>query len=208
MSSRKRTRRQPKESESEYEASSNMDESEDECEPSPPPQKRRRRSSRIKRRSETGDEFEESEDSDIENNTNNKTPAKWQKKMSKLQEENVSLKKEIKKLQAEIKSLKTMTASKPAIDGKKYFNGFQKSLIRIAKLKKTRFYGDASTICVEQTLDKDDFEQLFCGKGDKIQPTPSNKPKSVKTIIEFKDWEEVKELFSDYSVTLNQEITG
>merc|ERR1712228_900196 len=83
----------------------------------------------------------------------------------------VSLKKEVKKLQKEIKSLQKMTASKPEINGTKYFKGFQKSLIRIAKLKKTRFYGYSSVICVEQTLDKTDFEQLFDGK-DEYEPTP------------------------------------
>jgi len=230
MATRKRTRSSLKENESDsdYEESSEeYEESEEEYVPSPPPKKRQKRTPRRRntkkvaieqKTEEQEDEEEEDEDeeSDIENtntsNSNNKIPSNWKSKMDKLQKENVALKKENAALKKEIKSLKlksskaALKASKPAINGKKYFAGFAKSLIRIAKLKKTRFYGFSSVISVEQTLDKEDFDYLFDGKGHKIQPTPHNKPKSVKTIIQFSDFDDVEKLFSEYGVTLNQEI--
>ena len=55
-------------------------------------------------------------------------------------------------------------------------------------------------------MDYDDFNALFDGKGTKIQSTPNNKPRSIKTIIEFQDWNAVKELFDGYGVEIDQEI--
>eukprot|EP00485_Elphidium_margaritaceum_P010740 CAMPEP_0202687192 /NCGR_PEP_ID=MMETSP1385-20130828/2901_1 /ASSEMBLY_ACC=CAM_ASM_000861 /TAXON_ID=933848 /ORGANISM="Elphidium margaritaceum" /LENGTH=316 /DNA_ID=CAMNT_0049341943 /DNA_START=49 /DNA_END=999 /DNA_ORIENTATION=- len=127
-----------------------------------------------------------------------------------LQQENKKLKSEVKRLNKELATLRKQksasASSNKAVNGKKKFEQFRKALVRTAKLKKTRFYGWSSDIEVEQSLDFDDFKALFDGKGNKIQPTPQNKPKSVKTIIVFNDWQQVKGLFDGYGVSLARTI--
>jgi hypothetical protein len=42
-----------------------------------------------------------------------------------------------------------------------------------------------------------DFESMFAGQGVKIQPTPSNKPTSQITILEFGTFADIEKLFTD-----------
>eukprot|EP01083_Nonionella_stella_P068331 181337_1 len=216
--SRKRAREEDEESE--YVASS-CDDSEEEY--VPPPSKRRRRNTRkkvrnskksIQKEERKDSDEEEDPDSDVENtNTSNtdtsSAPSNWKSKMQKLVKKNIELRQENKMLKKEIAALKktTKAASKTkAVNGKKRFQQFSKALVRIAKRKNTRFYGWHSTITVEQTVDKEEFNQLFGGKGHKIQPKPNYKPKSVKTIISFDNWSVIKQLFADHSVSLSKSI--
>ena len=55
-------------------------------------------------------------------------------------------------------------------------------------------------------MENEEFQQLFGNKGDKIQPTKHNKPKSVKTIIQFPEWKDVEKLFGDVGVQFAQSI--
>jgi hypothetical protein len=48
-----------------------------------------------------------------------------------------------------------------------------------------KFQGSPKTIKIEEVLQTAEFEAMFGGKGNLIQPTPTNKPKSTVTIIEF-----------------------
>eukprot|EP01084_Bolivina_argentea_P263832 446710_1 len=170
-----------------------------------PPRKRTRRSTR-KRNTESEDD---NESSDIENtNTSNNSS---NKKMNKLLQQIKKLKKENKQLKKENNQLKKKAANntqhKQTINGKKYFQNFAKQLVRIAKSKKTKFIGWDSIIEVEQiNMDKEEFDQLFDGKGNKKQPLPNYRPTSMKTIIKFDTWDDIKKLFSDYGVILNREI--
>lgn len=207
---RKRRRSHPDtESESEY-APSDADENEeiDEVEQEshdPPPRKRKRRNP------SRGNKSEQQSDGGYDSD---EPPSDSENEMAALKAENQTLKKRIKELENLLKSTRSTTAfttttvrSPPqTVNGKKQFAAFAKSLKRIAKLKKTKFYGDGD-ITVESTgLNFDEFTTLFDGKGEKVQPTPNNKPKSIKTIIQFRDWKAVKGLFSDYDVGLEQEL--
>merc|ERR1712013_924115 len=64
--------------------------------------------------------------------------------------------------------------------------------------------GYDSNIVIEKSIENEDFARMFDGKGDKIQPTKDNKPRSVKTIICFSEWAEVEKLFSDVGVAMQR----
>ena len=59
------------------------------------------------------------------------------------------------------------------------------SLKKECKSEKVKFQGIPRSVRIEEILEYADFEAIFMGKGVLIQPTPSNKPKSSVTIIEF-----------------------
>ena len=199
------------ESESEYDFSGD-EESEDvedieEIQFNPPHQKRRRRNASRRNRAEHSDE----EDCDDAMGNSSTSRSGSDDRVIALEEENMALKKRVKELEKMVKSLQksnTNTAAnapRSTVNGKKQFTAFAKALKRTAKLKKTKFHGSGD-ITVESLMDYDDFNALFDGKGTKIQPTPNNKPRSIKTIIEFRDWNAVKELFDAYEVEIDQEI--
>jgi hypothetical protein len=48
-----------------------------------------------------------------------------------------------------------------------------------------KFQGSPKTIKIDEVLQTAEFEGMFGGKGTLIQPTPTNKPKSTVTIIDF-----------------------
>eukprot|EP00588_Corethron_pennatum_P005828 CAMPEP_0194285078 /NCGR_PEP_ID=MMETSP0169-20130528/29327_1 /TAXON_ID=218684 /ORGANISM="Corethron pennatum, Strain L29A3" /LENGTH=214 /DNA_ID=CAMNT_0039031107 /DNA_START=164 /DNA_END=808 /DNA_ORIENTATION=+ len=48
----------------------------------------------------------------------------------------------------------------------------------------------------------EDFAEIFSGAGEKVQPTPSNKPTSVITILQFGSYEDVSSFFSGAEVTI------
>ena len=206
---RKRRTRASKESESEYELSDDIDaeESESEFELSPPPQKRMRKANRYSHQ-EHKLNLPDLECTD----TSKQSDAFWAQKCRQLTAENKALKQRVSALEQEVSSLKsTVTAAanapRSSINGKKYFSTFAKRLKTVAKLKKTKFSGSGD-ITVETIMDFEDFSALFDGKGSKIQPTPKNKPRSIKTIIQFDDWNAVAGLFDDYDVNIDQEITA
>jgi len=138
--------------------------------------------------------------------TSTDSNANWLR-VAKLEKENAALKKENAALKKQLALTAKHTKKAPANAkkaAKKAFASFAKQLVRTAKAKKTRFYGWHSTIDISSSVENEDFNNLFADKGEKIQPTKDNKPRSVKTIIAFSGWEEVAKLFSDVGVALDR----
>lgn len=59
------------------------------------------------------------------------------------------------------------------------------SLKKECKSEKCKFQGSSKSIRIEEIMEYPEFETIFMGKGVLIQPTPTNKPKSAVTIIEY-----------------------
>jgi len=69
-------------------------------------------------------------------------------------------------------------------------------------VKTVKFFSSYETteVVVEESLTKELFKQCFEGKGNTIQPTPNNKPKSKVWIINFDDWDSIVQLFEEKSI--------
>lgn len=59
------------------------------------------------------------------------------------------------------------------------------SLKKECKNEKCKFQGSSKSIRIEEIMEYPEFEAIFMGKGVLVQPTPTNKPKSTVTIIEY-----------------------
>lgn len=59
------------------------------------------------------------------------------------------------------------------------------SLKKECKSEKCKFQGASKSIRIEEIMEYPEFETIFMGKGVLVQPTPTNKPKSTVTIIEY-----------------------
>ncbi|KAI1797210.1 hypothetical protein LXA43DRAFT_402133 [Ganoderma leucocontextum] len=65
------------------------------------------------------------------------------------------------------------------------------------KTEKCKFQGGSKSIRIEEIMEYPEFEAIFMGKGVLVQPTPTNKPKSTVTIIEYRSREQINALFGD-----------
>ncbi|KAM5530411.1 hypothetical protein V8D89_015922 [Ganoderma adspersum] len=65
------------------------------------------------------------------------------------------------------------------------------------KSEKCKFQGSSKSIRIEEIMEYPEFEAIFIGKGVLIQPTPTNKPKSTVTIIEYRSREQINALLGD-----------
>ncbi|PIL35662.1 hypothetical protein GSI_02392 [Ganoderma sinense ZZ0214-1] len=65
------------------------------------------------------------------------------------------------------------------------------------KSEKCKFQGSPKSIRIEEIMEYPEFEAIFMGKGTLIQPTPTNKPKSTVTIIEYRSREQINALFGE-----------
>ncbi|TRM62788.1 hypothetical protein BD626DRAFT_593077 [Schizophyllum amplum] len=88
-----------------------------------------------------------------------------------------------------VASTSAVSAKQAAGDAKKrkmQFKTFFDRLKKECKSDNVKFQGKGpKTIKFDEVLTHEDFEALFKGKGNLIQPTPTNKPKSTVTIMTF-----------------------
>ncbi|TFK28419.1 hypothetical protein FA15DRAFT_584523 [Coprinopsis marcescibilis] len=73
---------------------------------------------------------------------------------------------------------------------------FADRLKKECKSAAVKFQGTSKTIKFDEVLEQSEFETIFGGKGNLIQPTPTNKPNSTVTIIHF-DAEQAAEFFGN-----------
>ncbi|PPQ69336.1 hypothetical protein CVT26_002568 [Gymnopilus dilepis] len=76
---------------------------------------------------------------------------------------------------------------------KKIFDRLKKE----CKSDAVKFQGAPKTIKIDEVYSEAEFDMLFGGKGHLIQPTPTNKPKSVVTIIHFTSQAHIEAFFGD-----------
>lgn len=138
--------------------------------------------------------------------------------VAELRQENAALRKENAALKKEIASLtkkrkaSDSSASEPSkkaktpAQRKKLFEKWAKALAReSAKTKLTNVcwgFNESYSVSIKETTpwSVGDFQSVFGGKGNKIQPTKDNKPTSTITILEFNDMESIKDLFGDAAI--------
>lgn len=131
------------------------------------------------------------------------------RKVETLTEENQSLKGEITILKKRVAASALAGAppskkarTKTPVQKKKLFEKWSNTLIRESKKHKEVYdcyKPDAYNVTVKETRlwTPAEFEDLFDGHGDKIQPLPDNKPKAVVTILRFYPFSEVEDFFTD-----------
>lgn len=115
-----------------------------------------------------------------------------------LEAENAELKRQLAKRQREETVTVEPVAKKKKTgksDVEKLFHAWGKRLSVLVKTVKFHDSYSLTEVVVEESLTKELFEQCFAGKGEVIQPTKDNKPKSKVWIISFKDWEAIEQLF-------------
>mmetsp|Transcript_21900 Transcript_21900/g.37583 ORF Transcript_21900/g.37583 Transcript_21900/m.37583 type:complete len:249 (+) Transcript_21900:116-862(+) len=123
-----------------------------------------------------------------------------------LKEENQALKNEIANLKKRVATAGASAGAPPSKKArtpgqkKKLFGKWANALARESKKKRIMFdmfAPDAYTITVKDSglWAPHEFHGLFDGHGEKIQPTPENKPNSVVTILRFNRFEDVKDFF-------------
>lgn len=134
----------------------------------------------------------------IENTNLKKQVATLTQENEALTRENTELKRKRKSVASSLEAPTTKKAKTPA-QRKKLFEKWAKAAAReSAKTKLTNSYsGDQYTAIVKETMPwtPEAFQDIFDGKGVKIQPTPENKPTSKITILNFSSHEDIKDLF-------------
>jgi hypothetical protein len=139
-----------------------------------------------------------------------------------LEVENTNLKKENAELRLEVASLRAKNALlnkrkatssvsavakkvKTDVQRKKLFEKWAKAAERNAKKHKLHNpYGeDHCPVEVKETIpwSRAEFDDIFGGKGIKMQPTPENKPTSTITVIRFNDYQSIQNLFGEASIS-------
>lgn len=130
------------------------------------------------------------------------------KQVKALTKENAALKKEVAELRKGASAAAAAPLAKSGAQKKKLFQKWAKSLQSGNKKLRIPNFGEdfayKLTVKYGCVLPPGEFEELFGGKGTKIQPTPSCKPTSVITIIRFKGFTSIKTLFSDNDVNISE----
>ncbi|KAF8816571.1 hypothetical protein BYT27DRAFT_7181909 [Phlegmacium glaucopus] len=86
-----------------------------------------------------------------------------------------------------------MDEKKRKMQVKKVFDRLKKE----CKSDAVKFQGSPKSIKIDEVYSEAEFELLFSGKGLLIQPTSTNKPKSVVTIIHFNSQAHIESFFGD-----------
>eukprot|EP00588_Corethron_pennatum_P026343 CAMPEP_0194338624 /NCGR_PEP_ID=MMETSP0171-20130528/80226_1 /TAXON_ID=218684 /ORGANISM="Corethron pennatum, Strain L29A3" /LENGTH=214 /DNA_ID=CAMNT_0039102829 /DNA_START=163 /DNA_END=804 /DNA_ORIENTATION=- len=126
-----------------------------------------------------------------------------------LTDENAALKREVSQLHKRASTGGGGASTKKARTAgqkKKLFERWVKALHRESKRHKINnaFGCEPFSVALADTgrWSPEDFAEIFSGAGEKIQPTPSNKPTSVITVLRFGSYEDVSSFFSGAEATI------